>query len=120
MNGIDDVEEQKSLACRRLVARAAFAYWYPDLPRLPLAADERHELKQRHGVGYIVAQYSVSVGDRDNPWHPSFERYACGVMASPLTPPFIKNDPELLRQYPPYPLPGLGPGLVWNPPKVPS
>jgi hypothetical protein len=40
---------------------------------------------------------------------------ACGVIASPYAPPFIKNDENLRKLYPPQPLDGLGSGLIWRP-----
>jgi hypothetical protein len=122
MNGLDPVRPQKDAACRVLVARAEFAYWNPGLPPFPLSVLERAELKRRMGVDYLVAQYAVSLeGQRyDTVRHPSFEQYARGVMACPLAPDFITKDPQLLKRFPPSPLQGLGPGLVWNPPKLSS
>jgi hypothetical protein len=52
--------------------------------------------------------------DYDTAGHPRFEEYARGVMASPLAPDFVRNDPELLKRYPPTPLAGLGAGLIWR------
>jgi hypothetical protein len=37
-------------------------------------------------------------------------------MASEYAPDFIKKDEELQRRFPPRPLAGLGPALVWEPP----
>jgi hypothetical protein len=50
--------------------------------------------------------------------HPSFDNYACGVMASEYAPDLIKKDEELQRRFPPCQLTGLGPGLCWEPPKL--
>jgi hypothetical protein len=50
--------------------------------------------------------------------HPVFEDYARGVMASELTPNFIKKDEELQQRFPPHELPGLGSGLCWEPPSL--
>ena len=35
-------------------------------------------------------------------------------MASELAPPFIREDEQLLLDYPPEPLKGIGPGLQWR------
>ena len=105
--------------------RARFARkWFklngpPDAPPLPLGYDEREALK-RGGVSHIVAWYarSVACGDYDVEKHPSFYDYVCGLMASEYAPDFIKKDEELQRRFPPRPLAGLGPALVWEPPEL--
>jgi len=50
--------------------------------------------------------------------YPSFYDYACGLMASEHAPDFVKKDEALRKQYPPRPLAGLGPALVWEPPAL--
>jgi hypothetical protein len=123
LNGVDRVRPQKEAACRALVARAWFAWSNPDMPALPLSDEERSDLKRLPGSDYILSEYATSLAlqDYDTFRHPSFEQYARGVMAYPSAPEFIRNDPQLLKRYPPRPLPGLGSGLCWNDPaKLPS
>jgi hypothetical protein len=116
---IDPVRPQKRLAEKALEARDWFAPQRPrDATELPLTYEERERIKVE-GVGYIVALLARSLAMRnyETKGHPRFEEYARGVMASPLTPGFVRNDPELLKRYPPTPLAGLGGGLVWRRPE---
>jgi hypothetical protein len=117
--GADPVPLQKRAACRALVARAWFAYWNPGLPPLPLCPGERWNLKIKGGINYLVSEYAASLEFReyDTFRHPSFELYVRGVMALPSRSDFIGQHPELLKRYPPLPLPGLRHGLNWDPPK---
>jgi hypothetical protein len=123
LNGVDRVGPQKEAACRALVVRAWFAWSNPGMPALPLSAVERSDLKRLRGSDYLLSEYAASLEGQkyDTFKHPPFEQYARGVMACPLAPEFIRNDPKLLKRYPLRPLPGLGPGLCWNDPaKLPS
>jgi len=105
-----------------LVARKWFAENGPsDLQPLPLGYNEREDLKHG-GADHILAWYARSLDCRDYDVrkHPSFEDYACGVMASEFCPYFLKAEDktgELQRRFPPRHLYGLGPGLVWEPPE---
>ena len=107
---------------RALTARAWFARENPGMPPLPLSYNEREEYKGRGALHYIVSVYarSLKAQNYDVGRHPSFERYACGVLASPLAPGFITQDEELRGRFPPCPLDGLGSGLYWDPPKSPA
>jgi hypothetical protein len=118
VKGLDRVKPQKEEACRRLVARRWFAWDNPGLPRLPLSQIRRHPYKMKQGITWVVAEYDASLecNKYDTFRHPDFTEYARGVMASPLAPDFIKNDPQLLKDYPPRPLKGLGSGMVWTDP----
>ena len=91
----------------------------PDAPPLPLGYYEREALKVG-GPTHIIAWFACSLACRDYAVekHPSFDDYACGLMASEYTPGFVKNDEELQRRFPPRPLAGIGPGLVWEPPAI--
>ena len=91
----------------------------PDARPLPLGYNEREDLKVG-GLKHLVAWYACSVACQDYAIkkHPSFYDYACGLMASEYTPGFVKNDEELQRRFPPRPLAGIGPGLVWEPPAI--
>jgi hypothetical protein len=118
LRGVDSIRRQKRLAERALGARDWFAPQRPpDAPDLPLTDVER-ERNKVGGISYIVALLARSLAMRDyeTKGHPRFEEYARGVMASPYA-EFLRNDPHLLREYPPTPLPGLGGGLIWRRPK---
>ena len=118
----DPIGPQKRAALRALMAREQFARENPGMPPLPVSYNEREEYKGRGGVHYIVSVYarSLVVQNYDVGRHPSFERYACGVLASPYAPDFVTQDEELRRRFPPRPLDGLGSGLYWDPPKSPG
>jgi hypothetical protein len=90
----------------------------PDLQPLPLGYYERERLKHG-GADHILAWFACSLDIRKYNVleHPSFDDYARGVMASEFAPAFIKEDEELKKRFPPRHLDGLGPGLVWLPPK---
>ena len=103
---------------RALAARIWFAkHGPPDLQPLPLGYDEREALKDG-GARHILAWFARSLAslDYDFEMHPSFLNYARGVMTSPYTGvDCIKKNKELRKRFPPRLLPGLGPGLMWNP-----
>ncbi len=93
-----------------------------DAPPLPLGYDEREDLKVG-GLKHIIAWYACSLACRDYAVekHPSFDDYARGVMASDyISYPAarIQEDAELQKRFPPRPLAGLGPALVWEPPAI--
>jgi hypothetical protein len=118
--GEDPIEPQKRDAARALFAREMFALSAPlDTPNLPLSYGEREHLKVG-GLSTIVALYARSLESRDydTEEHPSFADFASGVMASDFNGhPGMKEDEGLRRRFPPRPLKGLGPGLMWLPPK---
>jgi hypothetical protein len=118
ISGVDPVEPQMQAAWRALLARQWFAETGPrGAPPLPLSYEEREKLKIG-GPFHIEAWFAESLrchDEYDYETHPLFDEYARGVMASPYAPDFIKQDQELLKHYPPRALPGLGPGLVWQP-----
>ena len=89
----------------------------PDLQPLPLGYDERERLK-RGGAAHILAWYARSLNSRnyDVLEHPSFDDYACGVMASEFAPHFIKNNETLQKRFPARPLEWLNNAMVWEPP----
>jgi hypothetical protein len=119
VRGVDPIKPQKDIACRALVAREWFAWDNPGLKPLPITYAEWEELKSHGGVDYIESVYARSLAAQryEISRHESFGRYARGVMASPYAPDFIKEDQQLLKQYPPRPLRGLGPGLYFDPAK---
>ena len=122
VRGLDPIKPQKQAACRALMAREWFAVNAPpDAPPLPLSYGERESLKGG-GLPHVVAWFARSLEAHNYEFcsHPSFEDYARGVMASPYAPDFIKSDQQLRGRFPPTPLNGLGPGLMWRPAKTNS
>jgi hypothetical protein len=118
--GLDPLRPQKIKAQAALDAREWFAAHKPDdAPELPIRQVDREDLKVE-GLPYIVSVFARSLADRNyqTDRHPKFDEYARGVMASDMTPDFIRNDAQLIRRYPPVPLGGMGPGLKWLGPKL--
>jgi hypothetical protein len=112
---LDPLRPQKQMAVKALEARAWFEPQRPpDAAELPLGGRQR-SASMREGVNYIVAALSVSLERRnfETEGHPCFNDFARGAMASPSTPAHVRNDPDLLRRYPPTPLPGLSKYLIW-------
>jgi hypothetical protein len=106
-------------------ARRWFAKHGPrDLQPLPLGYDDRESLKRaRHykqgNASYILALYARSLegADYDVLKHPSFQDYACGLMASDFAHDFIRNDEAMQKRFPPRTLPYLASGALWQPPR---
>jgi hypothetical protein len=111
---------RKALAARKWFAENG----PPDVQPLPLGYDEREQMKSNAAMRIvpmsyrILAWYARSLDCRkyDVLKHPSFEDYACGVMASQFSPPDIQTG-ELQSRFPARSLYGLGPGLIWEPPE---
>ena len=56
----------------------------------------------------LLAHFVASwVGSKWDPRHPSFKRFARGMMADKSTPARLRENIDLLREYPPKRLPGL-------------
>jgi hypothetical protein len=103
-------------------AREWFAVHGPaDVQPLPLGYSERERCQGRSGAHHILKWFARSLAGLgyDVELHPKYDEFASGVMNSEFSPDFIKNDPELKKRFPPCPLKGLGPGLVWRAPKRP-
>lgn len=108
----------KALEQKAQLARQHFAqHGPPDAPPLPLGYDERDSIKGRSPLKTMVSLYARSLQGchYDLDLHPSFDDYACGVMASEYNGwPSLKEDPEMHRRFPPRKLVGLGAGLMWK------
>jgi hypothetical protein len=107
---------------RAKAARKWFAVHGPaDLQPLPLGYSERERLKDR-SVRHILAWYARSLAELKYNFlsHPSFYDYACGVMALEMSfeIPLIRQTAELLKRFPPRPLPGLNESFYWSPPNT--
>jgi len=117
----DNIRRLKKDACAALLAREWFRTNGPaDAQPLPVSYAEREDLKVG-GLSTIVALYARSLDCRkfDVKEHPSFFDYACGFMASEFVGGYshMQEDQQLRKRFPPRVLPGLGPGLCWEPPK---
>ena len=115
--GKNSIAYQKKEARKALEARERFASVGPqDARPLPVNHAEREALKARGGVYKLLALFGRSLEGCDYylDRHPSFERYARGVLASPFNAHDDLQDPKLKRRFSPYELPGLGPGLYWR------
>lgn len=113
----DPIKPHKERAIRALVAHLWFATQKPaDAPDLPLDRCTRAALDREDGLSYLVAAFGYSLNYRDFfiGGHPDFGTFARGVMASARTREVVRNDPDLRRRYPPKPLKGLEPGLVFE------
>jgi hypothetical protein len=114
---IDDLPAQKEIAERALIAREWFFLHGPsDAPPLPLNFSERCDIKYRTPMSHLVAQFCDSL--RNQGWdvngHPPFDRYARGVMASPLAADIVRKDQTMLKRYPPQKLNYIHPGMLWQ------
>jgi hypothetical protein len=113
------VFEPKGLKRKAQLARQHFALYGPsDAPPLPIGYNERESTKGKCPLATVVSRYARSLQEcRYNlDLHPSFDDYACGVMASEYNGwPGLADDAEMLRRFPPRKLVGLGPGLMWEP-----
>ena len=121
--GADPITVQKKKAYRALLAREWFAvYGPPDAPPLPLSGSEQEDLRYHDPFGHLIAEYarSLEANDWDFQQHPSFDDFACGVLASKHSPDFTRNNAALCERFPPCPLPGIGPGQLWQEPTVTS
>jgi hypothetical protein len=116
------VFEPEGLELKAKLAREHFArHGPPDAPPLPIGYNEREQTKSQGRLEKIVGLYARSLENRDYDLqeHPSFEDYARGVMASEYNGYFqMMADEQLKRRFPPCPLRGLGPGLMWEPTDV--
>jgi hypothetical protein len=121
MRGEDSIAWQKRKACRALVAREWHASGSPTAP--PLVVNEWAIEEARHGGGlsHLLGYFARSL--KSNNWfiagHPPFEIYARGVLASPECPSILKEDRELVERFPPQPIHGLEPGLLYVRPTKP-
>jgi hypothetical protein len=121
------IRSLKKKARAALLAREWFAIHGPaDAPPLPLSMGERDGLgigsttEAQYYLSVIVALYARSFESRKYNVleHPSFEDYACGVMASEYNGrEQMKENPQMRDRFPPRALAGLGPGLYWQPPE---
>ncbi len=124
--GVDPIEPQKKAARAALLARERFAIVGPkDMQPLLISCEEIEDRKyawesKQPARDFIRSCFGASVraNDHDLESHPGIEDFARGIMASEHAPDFVKNDEALRKEYPPCPLAGLGPALIWEPPAI--
>ena len=98
-----------------LDARIWFSVHGPDWAQeLPLG-DECYPMMEASGLLHLLGRYGFSLWllDFDYLTHPQIYEFSCGLMASPQTPEHVREDPELLAEFPARELPGLCGRLVW-------
>lgn len=117
MPEFDSIDKQKEAARRALAAKWWFSFYGPgDLPALPIDPRERSDITYDSPLHWVFANYARSWACYEfGMEHPSFDIYARGVIASPHTPDFIRENPDLLRRFPPIPLLRLCADFVWRP-----
>jgi hypothetical protein len=114
---------QKKAATAALRAAKWFAVnGPPGAPPLPLNIDDRDRYRDARGLMGIVGFYarSLSRQDYDVRKHPSFNDFACGLMALAVQKGIwnLEKDEALIRRFPPRTLAGMDPvGAYWDPPK---
>jgi hypothetical protein len=109
------------LACRAVRARAWFAKQGPSWCQpLPLVYYDEQEKILCSGdfARHLVVYYTNSLRglNFDYLTHPLLFDYARGVLAHPQCPDHLRDEEELLAEFPPKPLPGLD-GVDWRPPR---
>ena len=120
--GVDPIAPQTKAAIVALLAREYFSDHGPsDAPPLPLSHDDIEDYRDARGLACIVGFFARSLKrlDYDLRKHPSFDDFACGLMALAMEKGMrdLEKDENLKRRFPPRPLAGMTPGAYWAPPK---
>ena len=117
--GLDPIETQKKEAIVALLAREWFTVNGPsDAPPLPLSHGDVEEYRNARGLKGVVGFYARSLARQgyDIRKHPSFDDFACGLMASDTGSWHIEKDAQLIKRFPPRPLEGMT-SAFWAAPK---
>ena len=122
VSGLDPIATQKNEAVARLRARERFAKdGPPDAPPLPLSHADVEDYRNAGGLAGIVGFFARSLSRQgyDVQKHPSFDDFACGLMALAAEKGLwnLEKDETLIRHFPPRPLQGMTPSAFWAPPK---
>jgi len=104
--------------CRALIHRQSFRetapHWAP--PELPLSPAEWEKMiSGKSNRIALVGFYGRSLACAE--WsniHLSFYHYCSGLMACEYTPPCIRADLALLKEFPPHPFQGFDKSLCWG------
>jgi hypothetical protein len=121
--GVDPIAPQKEYAIIALLAREWFAVnGPPDAPPLPLYDFDSY--RSARGLKGVVGFYARSLSRQgygrqsyDVCNHPSFDDFACGLMAINTGLWGIEKDENLKKRFPPRPLAGMTDSAFWAPPK---
>jgi hypothetical protein len=115
MRGEDSIAAQKRHACRALVAREWHAEHSPTALPLIVNGWDIEDARSGGGLPHLLAYFARSL--RRNDWsiagHPPFEIFARGVLASPECPSILREDQNLMKRFPPTPIYGMEPGLLY-------
>jgi hypothetical protein len=97
------------LARRASAARERFKTDGPPWAQpLPTSWDDCCKLARVGGRMELLGHYASSLlGSKWDETQPPFDVFCRGVMADRTTPAYLRNDPELRREFPPKPLEGL-------------
>jgi hypothetical protein len=122
--GLDPIATQKRAAVVALRAREWFAAnGPPDAPRFPLSSNDVEDYRHAGGLKRVIGFYARSLRREgyvrrryDVCNHPSFNDFACGLMAINLG-IWGSETEDLMRRFPPRPLAGMTPGAYWAPPE---
>ena len=102
--------------CRALFMHASFRETAPTwAPDLPLSSSDIEKMIQSKSNRIAVVGYfarSCACGNWSS--HPKFCDYVAGLLACEHTPERIRNDPQLLKEFPPRWLGGLDRSLCWG------
>jgi hypothetical protein len=122
VKGLDPIATQKKDAIVALLAREWFAVnGPPDAPLLPLNVHDRDRFRGSGGLTALVGFYARSLSRQryDVCNHPSFDDFACGLMAIATERGLwqLENDETLIRRFPPRSLVGMTRSAFWAPPE---
>jgi hypothetical protein len=116
---ISEIPKLKQLIHNGLRARAWHERYGPIYGRrLPLTELERIAMFcSENNALHLVALYAISLQGRDFDYltHPLYFDYARGVLASEHAKDYLREDPDLLREFPPKELGGLDERCRWRP-----
>jgi len=125
LDGEETIVMFKRNVCLALAAKKWFEQHKPSwAPSLPLNDAEHEKLTDDENPRLIlVSDYAASLAGLQYDYlaHPSFRDYCAGLMAHEHTPDYLRNNPELLAEFTPRKLEGvggLGGSLYWPPEKV--
>ena len=112
------IQYLERVECQALVHRQSFRetapHWAP--PELPLtSADCEKMIRSKSAKIAVVGYYGRSLACAS--WsniHLSFHDYVCGLLAYEFTPPCIRSDLALLREFTPHPFHGFDKSLCWG------
>ena len=109
------------VVCGALVAAAKFRRDAPRWPELPLHENDIEEMVNDDCIRCsVVGHFGSSLRYESwNPQHPGFSSFVGGLLSDRQAPAHIRNNPELLANFPPARLKGMTAGsLIWRSPET--